>query len=653
MNDSRDDDAARVAAGFRPNVRPLLIAVIANVVLAGLLLGVPYARGHAQTERSLRAFARFAGCLFGGRPQAQLGLGLPSGDRAHFAAQVMRAKPDWPARCRTDLRAVAPEEAIFLWPSIKLAATDVRAAVALLDRELLALARTRQVGAAGRVPARPLLAVAKLQGTLTLLARAGDADAAIDGNAVVFGPDANVIDPSRLPLVAGSSAALEVWPGQDGLHALAMDGGGISWLRVEGGTVARSRVRRTSLVRGALRDGDRPLLVWAMSEERCAAQEDRCVRRGTGIAHIEHDALQLPRPIWLAGHPAGRVDRSLRIGVGGRVDLLARDSSEGALELRRFELPTQTPWQAMDAAEQAPLPASQRLAVPAAPPSDAQLLQGQPATVVYAVPAAGAAREAGGTPESTNGAGAGSGAPAAMAAWLWTYEEGADPILLGRAGGAGGWVEACSAGSARWVAFGTESELALARVHAQVEPSTPLPASAFDIGALVPRDESGRDRVRVLCEAERATLVVLARDRTLQVLRCDPDSCVRTFVLARGVTGFDAALTADDVAVLAYARSDQPQVTVVRVDAGGAVLGDAQTPAPCWDPTGGMCGQPTLVAAPGRLLLCARDGSDLVALESPDGGQRWRPLSGLKVSNAISTDAHAPMQQHRIRKGLD
>jgi len=652
MNDARDDDAARAAAAFRPNVRPLLIAVIANVVLAGLLLGVPYARGHAQTEHSLRAFARFAGCLFGGRPQTQLGLGLPPGDRAHFAAQVMTAKPDWPARCRADLRAVAPEEAIFLWPSIKLAGTDVRAAVALVDRELLALARTRQVGATGRVPARPLLAVAKLQGTLTLLARAGDADAAIDSDAVVFGPDANVIDPSRLPLVAGASAALEVWPGQDGLHALAVDGGGISWLRVEGGTVARSRVRRTSLVRGALRDGDRPLLVWAMSEDRCAAQEDRCVRRGTGIAHLEHDALQLPRPIWLAGHPAGRVDRSLRIGVGGRVDLLARNTAEGAIELRRFELPVQTTSQAADAAEQGPpLPALQRLAVPAAPPSDAQLLPGQPATVVYALPAAGA--PAGSTPEIAKDARSMAEAPTAVEAWLWAYEGGADPIMLGRGAGAGGWVEACTAEGARWVAFGSESELALARVSAQGEPTTPWPTSTFAIGPLIPRDESGRSRVRVLCDAERATLVVLGSDQTLHVLRCGPDSCVRTPVLARGVNGFDAAVTADNVAVLAYARSDQPQVTVVRVDSGGAALGDAQTPAPCWDPTGGMCGQPTLVAAPSRLLLCARDGSDLVALESQDGGQRWRPLSGLKVDSAISTDVHAPMQQHRIRKGLD
>jgi hypothetical protein len=240
-----------------------------------------------------------------------------------------------------------------------------------------------------------------------------------------------------------------------------------------------------------------------------------------------------------------------------------------------------------------------------------------------------------------------------MEAWLWAYEAGARPIALGRADGEGGWVQACDGNGARWVAFGSERELALARVPAEGEATLPWPASALQIGALLPRDESRRDRVRVVCGAAHATLVVLGSDETLNVLRCDPASCARTPTLARGVTAFDVAVTVDDVAVVAYARRDQPQVTVVRIDARGSTLAPPQTPAPCWDPTGGMCGQPTLVAEPGRLLLCARDGSDLVALESQDGGERWRPLSGLKVSNALSNDVSAPMEQHRIRKGLD
>jgi hypothetical protein len=650
MSEAGDDDAARTAQAFRPNARPLVIAVLANALLAGVFLGLPYYLGRVQAERSLREFARFAGCLFGGKPQATLGLGLPAGERAHFAAQVMNAKLDWPARCRASLLAVAPEEATFLWPSVKQSGMDVRTVVTLLDRELLELARARAAGATGRVPARPLLALAKLRGMLTLLARAGGVDGGIDQNAVVFGPDADVIDPSRLPLVAGASAALDVRAGPDGLHAIAVDGSGVSLLRVDSGKVARSRVRRTSLVRAALRDGDRTLVVWAMPEERCAKQDDRCVRRGTGIAHLEQDALQLPQPTWLAGHPGARPDRSVRPGLLGRVDLLARDTPEGALEVRRFDLAAQaaTPaGPALESEASRPLPAEQRLPVPAAqPPSDAQFVPGEPPAVAYAVPTAsvqGAAPEP--APDATK--------PSSAQVFLWPYEASLPPVLLGTVGGGNPWVEACQAQGARWIAFGSDSELALARIAADGAASTPLSATPLDLGPLLPRDEARRDRVRLLCEAERATLVVLARDHTLRALRCDPAGCAQSAALVGSVTAFDAAIAPGDSAVLAYARSDQPQVTVVRLDARAVPHGPPHTPAPCWDPQGGMCGQPTLVVAPSRLLLCARDGSDLVALESHDGGQRWKPLGGLKVGTAISTDVNAPMQQHRIRKGLD
>ena len=66
-----------------------------------------------------------------------------------------------------------------------------------------------------------------------------------------------------------------------------------------------------------------------------------------------------------------------------------------------------------------------------------------------------------------------------------------------------------------------------------------------------------------------------------------------------------------------------------------------------------MCGQPTLVADSGRLLLVGRDGTDLLAIESNDGGEHWLPMSGLKVDHAINTDPSAPMNQHRLRKGLE
>ena len=107
----RDEvDAARA---FRPNARPALIAIGANVLLAALFLGLPYWLGHAQAKRSLGAFSRFAGCFLGGEPQPQLGLGLPAGDRDRFAAKVLRAGPAWP---QTGLGA---NMVTWPWPKIR------------------------------------------------------------------------------------------------------------------------------------------------------------------------------------------------------------------------------------------------------------------------------------------------------------------------------------------------------------------------------------------------------------------------------------------------------------------------------------------------------------------------------------------------------
>jgi hypothetical protein len=125
-----------------------------------------------------------------------------------------------------------------------------------------------------------------------------------------------------------------------------------------------------------------------------------------------------------------------------------------------------------------------------------------------------------------------------------------------------------------------------------------------------------------------------------------------TAPLATHVASFDAVRASGD-AVLAYSMIEEPQLRVARLSASGQVRGPATTPAACWDPTGGMCGQPTLAADSGRLLLGARDGTDLLVLESDDGGTRWKPLSGLKIGSATSTDARSPMDQHRLRKGIE
>jgi hypothetical protein len=177
---------------------------------------------------------------------------------------------------------------------------------------------------------------------------------------------------------------------------------------------------------------------------------------------------------------------------------------------------------------------------------------------------------------------------------------------------------------------------------------------ALQLGSPITPDDPGSDRVRVLCGDGGTQLVLVTGNGELLALRCDDARCApgSSTPIATHVVGFDAVRTATGT-VVAYSQAEEPQLRVVRLDAAGKPQAAAHTPAACWDPAGGMCGKPTLAADSGRLLLCARDGSDLLVLESDDGGGRWKPMSGLKIGSATSTDASSPMDQHRLRKGIE
>jgi len=497
---------------------------------------------------------------------------------------------------------------------------------------------------------------------MTLLARAAGVDDTIDSDAVRFVKPPALVDPARIPLVAGASAPLTVIAGEDGLRALALDSRGISVLRLEAGKIDRRRLRRTSLVRGAVfRDGE-PLLIWAMPKDRCEQAADHCARRASGVAALAPDALVLPEPTWLGAHPHGRVDRSVRPGLAGHLDILAVADATGALEVRRFELPATsasapsapapelTPGGELAAPiKAAPLAPTARFPLPTAPteavPSDARLLELTPSTVAYTLPS-----------------------DHAQDAYLWSYESThttqaaashaasavAAPLALGHVAGDGAWLTACETDQATTIAFGTAQQLALTRVARGGEAQTLLSAFAVELGEPLGVDDPDRDRVRVLCDANSQTVVLVVESAkgSLSVTQCDAERCSAATELATRVMSFDAVRLGERT-LIAYSRLGAPQLSLVRLDARGQVDTPAHTVAACWDPQGGMCGQPTLTYDSGRLLLCARDGSDLLALESEDAGGSWKPLSGLKISSAPSTDVSAPMNQHRLRKGIE
>lgn len=616
MHDLPDRDAEKLANAFKPNRAPALIAVVANVVLAAAFLGVPYLRGRTVATQARAAFADAAACLFDAKVGSRGGLALPLGDEERYAALVMRGPAEWPARCLPKLEQVAPEQAVFLWPSVKQACADVTAAVALTKRELDTLIEQREEGQ-GRVPVRPMLALSKLRAALTLLAQAVDDTSELDADAVRFTQPGLATVPARLPVGAGSEALLQLWGHATGIEATALDSRGLSWLRLDDGELDRFRLAVSPLVRATLRVDGQSYVVWAMAPERCAEREDRCSKRASGIAALPMGAETLPEPFWLGGHPAGRPERSL--GVHDRsVVLLARDGPGSEVELRRFALP--------DAPlGERPLGPERRSREPVRV-ADAVLLDANAGDFAYLSADAGPQRA------------------------VLARDFGAAEQALGVLAAQSGWITACGSPSGYWVVFGSDRELWVSRaLPAGATPSGPF---ALQLHNALHPTRPAQDRVKLRCDASTLHALLLDDSGRLHQLRCsDAEGCTAPRELAKAVQHFDAAILPDAL-VLAYAGTGaSSDIRSRRVHRGGPEP-ETRT-APCWDPHGGFCGQPTLVADTERILLIAREGIDLLAIESPDAGKSWQTATGLRVYDAIETGNSAPMDQHRLRKGLE
>ena len=165
-------------------------------------------------------------------------------------------------------------------------------------------------------------------------------------------------------------------------------------------------------------------------------------------------------------------------------------------------------------------------------------------------------------------------------------------------------------------------------------------------------EDPARDGVALHCQPDAVTVFARDSDGSLRRARCTADACAVGEPIASDIAGFAITQTQGGE-VVATTGLTRTGIAVYRLDAQGNVTAPPVAPAPCWDPTGGMCGQPTLVFAGKRLLLAARDGADLLTLESNDGGASWQRMSGLEIGTAVRTDTHSVMQQHRIRQGLD
>lgn len=665
MSELTEQEAKQVASAMRPQRRPLMIALAANLVLSGMLLGVPYVRGRMLAREARGHYVAFVQCMIGGEPAQKPGLSLPRGEREHYAAKVLFANSDWPMACRPALHRLRPPEATFLWPSLKVAGADLRTAIDLVDRELVSLAK-RRAEASGRVPQRPLDALRKLQAASVLFARAGGASDDIDNDSIVL--DAQVTglaSPARLPLMIGDSQGMLGWSVAGVLELLAFDSHSLAYLRVDGGKLDRQRVRRNSFLRGVTRAGSTVYLAWAMPEARCAEREDHCLARPTGLARYDKGGSELEEPTWkLPGHPAERLDRSLFISETGRVDFLRKSSARGGIEWIRTHLPEQL---AAAGPEQKPTrleieaqativdlpdepankPAKPETSAPdagvaaaaqeapkptpvAVVPSSATLVQGEPLAVLRA----------------TQGKGQG------IDASLTLPTQPPRSIALESVTGEKPWTAACAAGAERFLAYGSSTQLRVLR-YADGPSAQTLTTQQLELGAPLDPDDGGGDRLRLLCEPGRAQLLFIAKDLGLRELSCTQSSCSEARTLTKNVAEFDAVLRRG-LTLIAYQQGPlAPTIKLLRLDEKGQQVGQPSIIATCWEPLGGMCGRPILIADAQRTALLTRDGPDLLALETVNDGRTFATLSGIAINRTIDSSVLTPLQQHRRKKGMD
>lgn len=582
------------ARAFRPNRTPVIVAVVLNLAVAIAFLGFPYVRGRVRAEDAQERFARFAVCLWGGRAAGEPGLGLPEGDRERFATRMRDGGRDWPARCRDELERVAPDTAWLVLPSVKRAEEDVRRATTAAIAGLLSLADAR-ARFDGTIPVDPLSAIERLRAALSEQARAAGVERGIEEPAIVFDRGASrIVTPTRVPLQAMIPAELRLSAHRGGLDVVAFDRRGVSRVRVGAGRVDLRRIRRPSLVQGiAIDEAGEPWLVWATPEARCAASEDRCARRSMGLATYPREETIAPEPRWIGAHPAGAIGSSVHVDRSGNAVVLAR-AEGGGLELRWIGPPAEGTGTA-----DAPAAPVRRVALGSSESHGPAMLADRGRRALWVVES-----EAGVVPSQIE-----PGEPGAVVRQkTWLPVEGARP-----------WLDVCADAGNLWIAVGTDR-----RARLEHEIGGELEGAAV---AIAPRGGTLEGRVR--CSGRTAVLAVLTGEHALLVARCAADRCTEPAVVARGVGAFDLALDRGTALVAWTSRANRGGVYVASIGDDGRPLARS-LPSACWSDGTGLCGAPVLAAERGRFVVAAREGGDLLAIETRDGGRTWRPMSGLR-----------------------
>jgi hypothetical protein len=448
---------------------------------------------------------------------------------------------------------------------------------------------------------RPLRAFERLRAGLANHTRATGAAEVPEGSAFTLPNDVPVLPtPARVPLYAGAHALLSLWGSDAELFALATDQTGISFVKIGGGQMEQTRTPRPKLLEAALPRALPNSFVWAMSRARCAEREGGCAEKALGVARVPQPVESVPTPRWLGAHPSGRIDRSFWRD-DARV-IIAAQTAQGATEIREFALDRESE-------------ASAQPDMPPLAPSRTWNARAKGDPLLLAREGAPLALLAGSADKATS---------------LYQLTPDALQTLATLPGEGKAWVTACSDDAAVQLAFGHDHALIIARRRegAPLEPWESLPIELRDV---VDTRDAAYDRVRPLCGAGDAlrTLVHDKRERVLLVT-CKPGEprCTQEAVAA-DVHGFSALIDGPRLIVAYAGAGNAGQVRVRSMSLAAADAAEEQVPAVCWSDARGLCGTPTLALLGERVLLGAREGTDLRVLESADSGLSWQPLKGL------------------------
>lgn len=578
--------------------RRWLIIVVANAALVAGLLGGAALRGQTRARSTWQRYDRFAKCLYGHETPRGSRPDVLASEAARYATRVLATPRPFTKRCAVLLAAIAPSDDIFVLTSLKRAEAQVREAVRVASVELGALKQAQSPSEP--ISLRPLRALLQLRQVLD------DYDERAGSLTGPASPERQrettptLPAPGRVPLYAGADAVVSLWGNDSVLRAVALDRTGLSYLSMSHQVDTTARFARPRLLRDFLLVDERVILIWGTAPERCR-QLGGCIGKTTGIAAAMLPLTQLPTPRWLEGHLAARADRSMALGT---VTLALAAESEAGAEVRTF------PWASAHlAASLVALPPLAASDSPAPVPRRPLLLT----------------RE--------------DGAPLA----LTTDEQGDRSLLFAASDGqrsrplavlprrATTWVTACYGFGRGGFSFGTESELLPGEFDANA--SRAFPAVALATERPVHTSHRGRDRVHTFCLPDGVMASVLDRRGRLMIITCSRGSeACTTAVVATGVDHY-AALVTEGSVLFAYAgKADGSPVRVRSVDWRGSPMAAERIPAACFAPTNGMCGAPVLARLGRRVVLAAQNGTDLVALESPDLGRTWQRLHGAEPS---------------------